>query len=82
LISLGGLLFSKGKWRRTGSGGEGRCGDHWEEWAGRKPRSGCKKRILFEKTKDEAEWAVPGGVGRSIISATKKVKAEGSQQVL
>ena len=25
---------------------------------------------------------VPGGVGRSIISATKKVKAEGSQQVL
>jgi hypothetical protein len=30
LISLGGLLFSEGKWRRSGSEGDGRCRD-WEE---------------------------------------------------
>lgn len=27
LLSLGGLLFSEGKWKQSGSRGEGRCGE-------------------------------------------------------
>ena len=42
LISLGGLLFSEGKWRSSGSGGERRLG----ELAGR----GGAKAILYEST--------------------------------
>jgi hypothetical protein len=33
LISLGGLLFSEGKWRRSGSGGEGER-EGWGEEGG------------------------------------------------
>jgi hypothetical protein len=39
LISLGGLLFSEGKWRKSGSGG---WGEGWEEKREGKQWSECK----------------------------------------
>lgn len=46
LISLGGLLPSEEKWRRSGSWGEGRCGLRtWmKEW-----RKNCAWGIIFER---------------------------------
>jgi hypothetical protein len=32
LIFVGSLLFSERKWRRSGSGGKGKWGEHWEKW--------------------------------------------------
>jgi hypothetical protein len=39
-MSLEGLLFHDGKWRRGGAGGEGR-GRGKKEWRERKLQSGC-----------------------------------------
>jgi uncharacterized low-complexity protein len=47
MMSLGGLYFSEGKWRRSGSGGggEGKWAEH-----GEKRREGkCGLEVMFER---------------------------------
>ena len=58
LISPEGLPLSDEKWRRNGSGGEGRWGSYWEERREKKLQSGCNRyeKIINDKQKtlDEA----------------------------
>lgn len=75
LIFLEGLLFPKGKLRKSGSGGAGSWGrEHWEEWREQKLQSGLLYERIIKRKKGhefgkefEGTGGIRDGKGRHVI---------------